>query len=91
MASATGRGPVTGMVKRFSSCTSARRCSLVTALACCWGSIPRRFSITGTMLWGTRPEKMRSTLRLGASPRSRRMRLSSFCSFSAGFKSMLRR
>ena len=91
IASATGLGPVTDTVKPFSSSSRARRWALVTELAFSPAGISSRSSITGTMLWGTRPASIFSKSRLGFSPRSRRMRASSFSRSSAGFRSMDRR
>ena len=91
IASATGLGPVTDTVKPFSISSSARRWALVTELAFSPAGISSRSSITGTMLWGTRPASIFSKSRLGFSPRSRRMRASSFSRSSAGFRSMDRR
>ena len=88
MASATGRGPVRDTVKCFSSCTRWRRCSFVRLLAFSPSGSARRRSSTGTMLRCTSPDRILAISRLGFSPTSRRMRASSFCSSSAGFRSM---
>ena len=88
IASLTGRGPVSSSVKCFSTCTSARRCSFVRLLAFSLPVSPARRSTTGAMLWGTSPAAMVPISRLGFSPMSRSTRASSFCSSSAGFRSI---
>ena len=88
MASLTGRVPVTSSAKCFSACTSPRRCSFVRLLAFSLPVRPARRSSTGIMLWGTSPAAILLISRLGFSPMSRSSRASSFCSSSAGFRSI---